>query len=355
MLAAGSRPTSATGLTEPQIAILVERYKRELARYEKAAAMVGERLRRELREAGIKHMVSSRPKHPTDLAAKLRKKAKEKPDVYSWDLLHEDLGGVVTDLAGCRVVLYTDDDEAATGAMIQILLAQPNRPDAPAVRRRGVDKPYWATHALVYPYAPNESPDVSVDGAICELQVVTVAAHLFNEIEHDISYKERDEGLGADHVELQLLDEIRGVARVADRLVSELMTWRARRRKAANHTIRDAEDLRYVLSESAGWRVAGGGLGRLLRLLDQLMDSVTPGAVAELGTVTKLIESGRRRLGKHAQDFDEVSLYTVGLLDHFSEEIPAASRTWRGPRTAMRRAIELAIRLRAAQTEETIE
>lgn len=350
--------TYQAGLTEPQIAGLVERYKREIARYEKAAQLVGDRMRRELREAGIKHMVSTRPKHPVDLENKLRKKSREKPEVYRWEALNRDLGSVVTDLGGCRIVVYTSEDEEAVGNMIPRTFAQPaGRSDAVVERRRGVKLAYWATHALVHPYEPvregeaSASPDIAVEGAICEVQVVTVAAHLFNEIEHDIAYKEKDEGLEANEDERQLLDEIRGVARVADRLVTALTAGRLQRKRDANHVIRDAEELRFVLWADAQRPLQGGDVGRLLKLLEQLMAPVTPRAIAELGTVEALIDAGRRQLGEQADDFDEVSLYTVGLFQHFSDEMPQAVRTWRGPRTAMRRAIELAAQSEAEQTE----
>lgn len=348
----------APSLTEAQVVALVERYKCEIARYEKAAQLVGERMRRELREAGIKHMVSTRPKHPTDLGNKLRKKAKTKQDIYTWERLEQDIGSVVTDLGGCRIVVYTSEDEEVVGSMIPRLFAQPERPDALVQRRQGVDVAYWATHALVYPYEPpreddtNTIVDVTVEGAICEIQVVTVAAHLFNEIEHDITYKEKDAGVEANDEERQLLDEIRGVARVADRLVTDLIASRARRRSEVNDVIRDAEELRFVLQGNAGRPLHGGDVARLLRLLEQLMDPVTPQAIKDFGPVGEVIQRGRRRLGVNSDDFDEVSLYTVGLFEHFSDEMSRVVSSWRGPRTALRRAIELAAALEHEQTEE---
>jgi len=339
-------------LTEPQIAAIVNQYKREMARYEKAGALVSDRLRRELRQAGIKHMVSSRPKHPDDLAEKLRRKSTEKPRVYNWDALRENLGSVVTDLAGCRVVVYTTDDELAVGKMVAQFFAQPPRTDAHAARRDGVDDPYWATHALVHPYADKEALDTTVEGAICELQIVTVAAHLFNEIEHDVTYKQRDAGLEADDDERQLLHEIRGVARVADRLVSALLEHRAGRREDVAHVIRDAEDLKYALWAWAERRVDGVELQRLLSLLEQSLDSVTVAALHQLGAVDVVIAEGRRRLASHHDEYDEVTLYTVGLLAQFGPEIRTAARAWRGPKTALRRAIDLALELESEQNPE---
>ena len=347
-------PTPLSALTELQIATLVTQYKREMARYEKAGALVSDRLRRELRQAGIKHMVSSRPKHPDDLAEKLRRKSTEKPLVYSWDALREDLGSVVTDLAGCRVVVYATDDELAVGKMVAQFFAQPSVPGASVARRGGVDEPYWATHALVHPYADKDARDATVDGAICELQIVTVAAHLFNEIEHDITYKQRDAGLHADPVERQLLDEIRGVARVADRLVSALLEHRAGRREDVAHVIRDAEDLKYALWAWAGRRVDGVELQRLLNLLERSLESVTVAALHQLGSVDEVIAEGRRRLADADNNYDEVTQYTVGLLAQFGPEIHAVARTWRGPRTALRRAIDLALKLESEQNAEEL-
>lgn len=336
-------------LTGPQIAELVDRYRREIARYEKSAMLVGERMRRELREAGIKHMVSHRPKHPADLAEKLERKATQKPDVYVWDKLHKNLGDVVTDLAGCRVVVYSPEDEESVARMVPRTFLQPERVDAPSQRRRGIDVPYWATHALVHPYGPNDAPEMSVDGAVCELQIVTVAAHLFNEIEHDITYKEAMKNLPANDDERQLLDELRGVVRVADRLVTDLMTYRQKRTVEATAVIADAEDLRYALRNLAGRRIDGGDLGRLLKILEGVLDSVTPAALRQLGMLDERVNVGRRLLGSEARDFDEVALSTVGLRETFREEIDEISKGWRGPKTSMRRALELARDLEATK------
>ncbi len=286
-------------------------------------------------------MVSHRPKHPKDLADKLRLKSKTKPQLYSWDGLREDLGQVVTDLAGCRVVVYTPDDEHAVGGLVPGIFSQPSRPDAPPVRRRGVSEVYWATHALVFPYSAGEEPDPTIEGAICELQIVTVAAHLFNEIEHDISYKERDAGITIDDGEKELLHEIRGVARVADRLVAELISYRGKRRDDAQRLIEDPEELKFALWAHAGRRVDGTELGRLLGLLEQCLATVTPAAIQQFGSIEDLINSGRALLGTNAGEFDELVLYAVGLMNQFGPEIRAASRGWRGPRTSLRRAIDL--------------
>ena len=295
-----SLPPSLTG---PQIGELITRYVREMARYEKAATLVGERLRRELREAGLKHMVSHRPKHPGDLAEKLRRKSKEKPEAYTWDKLHQNLGDVVTDLAGCRVVVYSPEDEGAVAQMVSRVFAQPERHDAAVIRRVGVDRPYWATHALVHPYGPTDVPEASVEGAVCELQIVTVAAHLFNEVEHDITYKQ-------------------------------------------NFELNDA------FRRLTGRRMGGGDLGSLLSVLGVLLDAVTVESLAEIGDVGTVVAAGRDILGEDASSFRDTALYAVGLRKRFGEHIDGAARELRGPRTAIRRALDLARDRVSRQTQE---
>ena len=342
-------PPTRAALDDPQIERLIARYKREMARYEKAAAAVADRLRRELRGAAIKHMVSHRAKHPSDLLEKLRRKSVEKPDVYSWEKLDLDIGAVATDLAGCRVVVYRPEDEAAVAEIVKKTFVQPDRPDAHLDRRRKVGEVYWATHALVHPYGSSDAePDEAIEGALCEVQIVTVASHLYNEIEHDIVYKEKTRGGPADDTERQLLDELRGVARVADRLVAELMDYR-QKRISESRSIEDAEELRFAFWKLAGRRVEGE-FARLKTLLDTLLVPVTAAAMRRLGEVDVLIERGRTELGDDATTLDELSLYAVGLRVDFSGEIDAVAEGFTGPETPMRRALDLA--RRREHTEE---
>ncbi|MCB9613492.1 MAG: RelA/SpoT domain-containing protein [Sandaracinus sp.] len=342
-------PPTQAALDDPQIEKLIARYKREMARYEKAAAAVADRLRRELRGAAIKHMVAHRAKHPSDLLEKLRRKSVEKPDVYSWEKLDLDIGAVATDLAGCRVVVYWPEDEAAVAEIVKKTFVQPDRPDAQLDRRRKVGEVYWATHALVHPYGTNDAePDEAIEGALCEVQIVTVASHLYNEIEHDIVYKEKTRGGPADDSERQLLDELRGVARVADRLVAELREYR-QTRISESRSIEDPEELRFAFWKLAGRRVEGE-FARLKTLLDILLVPVTAAAIRGLGEFDALIECGQSALGDDAADFDELSLYAVGLRADFSGEIDAVAEGFTGPDTPMRRALDLA--RRREHTEE---
>src|SRR5690242_9949559 len=172
---------SAAGhLTDPQIELLVGRYVRELARYESAAFFVEQRLRRALRAAAIRVQLSSRDKHPEDLRAKLHRK-RDDPR-YAFAVLREALSRTVTDLAGSRVLVYHPSDMGEGAQLVRRMFRRAERENADEEHNN--PSGYRATHLLVS--IGEEEECLSLHGAICEIQVTTIAAHLFNELEHDI-------------------------------------------------------------------------------------------------------------------------------------------------------------------------
>lgn len=327
-------PPPSPRLTELEIDQLVERYAREMARYEKAAQVVAERLRRELRaEARLRHMISFRAKHPDDLRGKLRRKAEDPR--YSLKSLSKDMNTVVTDLAGCRVVVYAPEDEPRVVDLIDRKFSCALRDDArpePYVKPGG----YRATHRLVL--AASSSDDVSIVGAICEIQVTTLAAHLFNELEHDIAYK--DDGQQPSLVEKNFLEDVRRLAEMADRQVDRLIS--ARRDTVRAHDALDGpEALRFALEHEAG-RPLAGDFVRLYRLLDSTLSSLSRAAVSKLGGVGEVLSQGTdeaARLGVDEDDLDDVVRLVLGWVD-LREEFAALANSWRGPRTALSRALK---------------
>jgi ppGpp synthetase/RelA/SpoT-type nucleotidyltranferase len=332
-------PTGSPGpslkLTELEIDEVVSQYLWQLARFEKAAQVVADRLRRELRaEARFRHLISYRAKHPDDLREKLRRKAVDQR--YAFAALKRDLNAVVTDLAGCRVVVYAQEDESRVAAIIDRVFRKPRRDDAepPPCRKEGG---YRATHRLVL--TPEGPEDLSIDGAICEVQVTTLAAHLFNELEHDILYKQNaDAERTTSAVERELLEEVRFVTRVADRHVDLLV-------KAKREASRDVEEistpeaLRFTLEHLLG-RPLAGDFTRLHRMLEATVQPLTTGALTDLGDAAQLVERGKataRRIG--VSDDDDVVHFVLGTEELHPEFLPMAA-SWRGPRTPLKRALE---------------
>lgn len=304
--ASGPRPEQ---LTEPIIDELVERYLREMARYELAAAEVANRLRRELRaEARLRHVISFRAKHPEDLREKLRRKAGER--AYSPSALRKNLNDVVTDLAGCRVLVYGPDDESRVVELIDRTFERPGHPDAQPPRYEK-DSGYRATHRLVL--ARSSEEQLSIRGAICEIQVTTVAAHLFNELEHDTTYKEH--GQTPSESEKNLLERIRHLVVVADEEVRDLMHAHERTRRD-QQLIDSPEALRFVLEHEVG-RPLNGEFSRLHQMLEIAVNELTQDAVvARLsnGKVQEVIERGAAvatRLG--LAESNDVIHFVLGL------------------------------------------
>lgn len=324
-------------LTELQIEVIVTRYLREMARFEKTAAAVAERLRRELRAEGhLRYLLSFRAKHPDDLREKLRGKSRENDARYTFEKLSEDIGSVVTDLAGCRVVVYSVPDEEGVSALVRRTFALPPRDDAsPAPLRRA--NGYQATHTLVL--APDGHDDMSVRGAICEVQVATVAAHLFNELEHDITYKKL--GHAATDAEKRLLGSVERACKIADHLVEQLLVERARG-KVRHTRIGDAAELRLALEQAVG-RPLVGDFVRLFRMLTGVINPLTPAALAQLGEPGEVLARGQRTALALKVAADDVVTFVLGISPEYQAEFLRMATRWRGPRTVLRRAMEAAV------------
>lgn len=233
----------------------------------------------------LRYLLSFRAKHPDDLREKLRRKSREHDARYTFEKLSEDIGNVVTDRAGCRVVVYSVPDEERVSALVRRIFAWPPREDAsPAPLRRA--NGYQATHTLVL--APDGYDDMSVRGAICEVQVATVAAHLFNELEHDITYKKL--GHAATDAENRFLGSVERACKLADHLVEQLLVERARG-KVRHTRIGDAAELRLALEQAVGRPLVGDFI-RLFRILTGVINPLTPAALAQLGEPSEVLARG---------------------------------------------------------------
>lgn len=90
----------------------------------------------------------------------------------------------LTDLAACRVLLYRPEEQTFVVRAIEgALKFVPGSSKSKDNAKTG----YRAHHIDVEASDPTAS--VPLMPTICEVQVTTVGAHIFNEVEHDISYK----------------------------------------------------------------------------------------------------------------------------------------------------------------------
>lgn len=319
----------AVALTEEQIAQIVDAYRLQMARYENVAKFVEQRLRREFRAAAIPVLLSSRAKHPEDLREKLRRRSAENDPRYQFESLIQDINAVVTDVAGCRAIVYDPRLEHATALVVQrAFFFDPANNE---VHRKASG--YRATHLLVQ--LVEHDIELSMQGAICEVQVTSIASHVFNELEHDIQYKVK--GVTPGERVKRNLEDLQHASRLLDNVVERLQDERAREVDRSVRSIDDAETLRFAI-ERILERPVTGEVEKLFHLFEDTIDPLTFRAIEQLN-VPDAARRGAERSKVRGYPPDDVVEIVLGLLDSFREEFRAIASRWRGPSTLIKRAI----------------
>jgi ppGpp synthetase/RelA/SpoT-type nucleotidyltranferase len=204
-------------LTNDMIDGVVNRFEREADRYAKLAAVVAEACRALVRDNAIPATVQWRAKEPDRLRAKLTKNRND------FNAIDEAFSGL-KDFAGARVLTYADSDRPRVVEAIRQRFTGPT--DGEEVRVEVLELPapsfYRATHCQVWLRSDDLLPSNSnLKDASCEIQVCSLLAHVWNEIEHDLVYKVLT-GQPSDD-ELQLLQTLGHNVRGGDLQVSQLV------------------------------------------------------------------------------------------------------------------------------------
>lgn len=326
-------------------------YVLQRARYEKTAVAVAEKLALHLRSESIRYLLSFRSKHPDDVAEKLVRKRES----AKYGAIGEDLNLVMTDLAGVRVVVYDPRDEAKVAAVVRrhFKLAEQHPPDErdsekPPAAQRGLADGYRATHLLVL--APDGPEHSSVAGAVCEVQVCNVAAHLFNEVEHDISYKwKKASPTGKTRDALEALRR-----KVRELEAAALETFKRHEHDAQQQSteLLDADDLLGGLQKAADGSLSGD-FRSLFVLLSAVMSPLTVQTIRKVGgkSIPLLISSGRTAgSGLGIGSLDDATALAVALEPSYREEFVRQAEEWEGSRPRLVKTIlKLAERRRGAE------
>lgn len=216
-------------LSKETIDRTVDRYWREFDRYVKLSEFVGEACRQLLDQNVIRGSVQWRAKNPERLRTKLEKwLANGEHEEEFTDL--DSVFSVLKDLAGARVTTYVEDDRKRVVAIIQKRFdgvrgseVEPDPKDTPGNH-------YRATHCLVS-LKPEDLVGryQNLEGLACELQVCSLLAHVFNEIEHDLGYKPLSGKLS--QREQSLLDGLGHLVTTGDILINQTLDAVAERQK----------------------------------------------------------------------------------------------------------------------------
>lgn len=313
-------------LSELQIATLVERYTRERDRFEKMAATATRHLSARLRAAAVPHVPTFRSKDPENLRGKLNRDR----DEHEFTTFEREFAPALLDLAGVRILLYRPKDVEPTCAVVEELFVVPQEPrfrrDYTAADR------YQARHRVVSlrdDQIENDPALTNLRGVPCEIQVVTIGDHIWNELEHDIKYK-TPHGQPTDE-QKALLGSLRTQLDGVRDSVNRLMDATDRQRSERLAVIETAEDLRYALKVRCK-RVFAGDYERLLELLEAVVREVTFAALDKLPLAPEDLDAAAALLEKAAlpSSPDDLGVVVAALWPLYGADFVEVVRSWRG-------------------------
>lgn len=211
-------------LSNEQIDEALARYGRELDRFQKLVDFVAGACRELMRENAIPATVQWRAKDPQSLRGKLEQKRGEFDSV-------DEVFETLKDFAAVRVATYVEDDRhRVVNELKRRFVGAGGGELEPDVRNLDEPSFYRATHCQVaLPTDDLNGYNWNLAGATCEIQVVSLLAHVWNELEHDLIYKPRSGDLSPE--EREALVNLGHQVRAGDGIIKALLDATDRRRK----------------------------------------------------------------------------------------------------------------------------
>jgi ppGpp synthetase/RelA/SpoT-type nucleotidyltranferase len=325
-------------ISDDTIKKAVQRYHREYDRYLKLCARVADICRTEVVEGNaIRAQVTSRAKSPKSLEAKLRRFAtsgqKTMPDV-------DAVFAQIRDLAAVRIATYEQrhEDEVVRFVCKRFVDVTGGSPTHERKDKNRDDpvKFYRASHIEVFlPPSDIVGTYSNVVDVPCEVQVCSMMAHVWNEVEHDLAYKPM---LGTlSEQERNFLVTLGNSVRAGDGTIASLFAETERRQKEQGGAFTDVYDF---VARVRSWfpgvdfgRHAGAlfetlqpirlvtpdGIRKLLDVAEPLTDK---GRVALDDFARKLVGRGETRFALDANSSD---LLLVMVLPKIGRHITASS------------------------------
>jgi ppGpp synthetase/RelA/SpoT-type nucleotidyltranferase len=283
--------------SEPIILQAVARYQREYDRYLKLCVRVAEICSSEIVEGNaIRAQVTFRAKSPKSLENKLRRYgATGSKDLPTVDSIFEQVG----DLAAVRIAAYEQNDEKkVSDALCRRFLGRDGGKVTPDIKDKHQLDPqnfYRATHFEVYLPSPDlVGTYANVDGVPCEIQVCSMMAHVWNEIEHDLGYKPLTGVLSED--EKKMLVSLGHLSRSGDGTISQLLAATDARRADQTDTFTDVYDFVARIRRWFPGVDFGRNAGPLFEEL-QLLRLMTLAAIAnQVGDVEKIAVTSKETI-----------------------------------------------------------
>lgn len=180
--------------------------------------------------------VQWRVKSPSSLRAKIVKNRAQYESV-------DDFFSKISDLAGVRITAYRESDRAlVVEALRQHFVPPPAGQAFVEVKdKHGFAQHYRAIHVQAgvrEDWLRDEAQ--SLRGMGCEIQVCSLLAHVYNEVEHDLQYKHLHGELST--TECQLLDELGQLTLRGDATIDTLLKATQARQISASGPFQDVHD-----------------------------------------------------------------------------------------------------------------
>ncbi|MGN5135136.1 GTP pyrophosphokinase [Aeromonas veronii] len=207
-------------LSEEQIKESGERYMREYDRFQKMAEVVYQKCYDIVhKKLTIRATVQRRAKSPKSFIDKL-KKAEHQSRYNSVD---EVFAGI-SDLAGVRIATYLESDRQQVVDEINKVFvgSAGGEPQIEKKDRSEQGRHYRATHCQIYlPEEDLAGANENLKETTCEIQVCSLLAHVFNEIEHDLQYKPLSGNLSDS--EKEFIDQLGLITKAGDLTIKRLL------------------------------------------------------------------------------------------------------------------------------------
>ena len=308
-------------ISDETIKKAVQRYHREYDRYLKLCARVAEICRIEIVEGNaIRAQVTSRAKSPKSLEGKLRRfAASGKKNMQDVDAVFDQ----IRDLAAVRVATYEQRHEEQVAQFVCKRFAG-SAGSTPILERKdkhleNQNNYYRATHIEVFLSQSDIVGTYSnVADVPCEIQVCSMMAHVWNEIEHDLGYKPMAGTLSAQ--EQTFLTMLGNSVRMGDDTISSLFAETERRQAEQGGEFTDVYDF---VARVRGWFPGADfsrHAGALFESLQPIRLTTPDGIRKQIGLIEPMTESAVNALNSFSTML-AASGYTRFVLDPNSSDL----------------------------------
>jgi ppGpp synthetase/RelA/SpoT-type nucleotidyltranferase len=292
-------------------------------RLEKLIPIITECLEVELKRNGIPARVTARVKKPASVQGKLIKwtetSSKNKGRVTSPEATLLEM----SDLAAVRVMTYTESDRSKVYDLVTKKFKNPDGlkdfgteilEDNPRIKQDNKNH-YRATHMQICLREDHLSKDEAATlRDSCELQITSMLAHVWNEIEHDTIYKEKSGKLSNE--EQRAINSLGLLTQTGDNIIQSLLASRDIREKKEkldsqikNERFGDKDELSSFLMNHFGDKIGpdkidfSDGIEDLLNGLhaidwdhpNDIMTNFTPKMMLEARKISNRISAAQKR------------------------------------------------------------